>query len=190
MSWAIKSSRDSIFSFQELDTFVERNIQYSTSSNEIYVPSGMVHGHKPAAVLDRNLETFWLSVGNSTPSASFAIEFIEFDVQELINVVGIYPFAGNYTVYVSIQESGHWRGIDKVPYAAGLTGLYTGDDSADIGYMQQGSVPWETPILFYLPRPMGAQKVRLSFGNLQYTQWGPYNYRAGLREVTVGFKRE
>lgn len=187
--WALDIGIDS-FSFQDLDDFVFKPIQYSFSSNEVHIPGGSVLNHLPNSVLDSNLNTFWITVGNSTQLAPYAVEYIEFDVSDIINIVGVYPWQGNYTVYVSIQESGVWRGLDQIPYdPVGNVGLYVGDYAADISYVVKGAVPTETPVLFYLPRDFAAEKVRITLTNLQRTSWGPFHYRGGLREVIVGYKQ-
>lgn len=166
--------------------FAERNIQYVTSSSEFTTPGGVIHGHSPTDCLGGDLTTFWLSAGNSTPDSPYAVEYIEFSVGEIVNLIGIYPWGGNYDLYISIFEGGVWRGNDTVPYDS-LGSGYVGDYAPDVLYVLKGSIGIETPALFYLPRDMGASRIRLSFSHLTRTDWGPKHYRAGVREVIAGY---
>jgi len=184
-TWAINVGTDN-FSFHDLEVFTEIPLTYSKSTNELNGGSPIIHGHQGIDTLDRTTETFWLSPGNGDSISPFALEYIEYSVNAMINVVGIYPWGGNYEVFISVKEGGLWRGLNTIEYTPAGSNPYTGDDTPEINYITKGSVTWETPQFFTLPRVFSAERIRITLSNLQRTQWGPFFYRGGLREVTVG----
>ncbi len=153
-------------------------------------PSFGVFGHQPSDAFDGDIGTFWLSVGNDRPDLPFALEWIEIccDGQD-VNDIYLHPEWGNYTVYISVWENGGWvDGSDGqvISYDAAGIGRYTGANTANIPWVVQSGVPFEEPIDILLPRVYKADKIRISFTNLQYTPFGTddghFHYRAGLKE--------
>lgn len=158
-------------------------LAYETSGNVLWYPDdGACHGHLPAEAFDGNPDTFWLSVGNDSPEEPFAAEYIQGDAGGVaIDAVTVAPYLGNYACYVSIMEGGEW--VDEIglpPYDQAGIGRYT-----MVPAVMKFGVPWEEECTVALPRVYAAQKVRFTFTNLVDTQWGPYSYRAAIREVGV-----
>jgi hypothetical protein len=172
-----------------------RRISYRTSTNDYwYGHNAPLHGHYPAQAVDGNPHTFWLSVGNSHPSRPFCTDYIEFDVNEPINALNIHPWAGNYTVWISVMENGQWvdGGGGVIPYEiselCATQRCY--ETGASIPFVTKAGVPWETATTYQLPRTFNAQRVRLTFRDHTRSPWGPYFYRVGVRNVTPLFTRK
>ena len=156
------------------------------SGNDLW--DGDLQGHEALFTLDKNADTYWISHGNETANS---IEFIEFDVGEPVNLIGVHPFSGNYQVYISVLEEGVWAdGEGVIPYDPGATGRYTEayqeGYGAEIPYVMQFGVEADTGRLIFLPRTYRAQRIRVTFANMVTTQWGPETYRCGLREFAAG----
>src|SRR5215510_285578 len=167
-----------------------KRIAYRNSSSDMYLgPNANVHGHRPTDSIDGNPDTYWLSEGNSNPAKSFCTSYVEFDCDENINAVWMSPWAGNYQLYISVMENGQWIGMDgTIPYDhTPLIGHQpvVVDTGGDIPYVVTSGVPWETPQEYVLPRVFRAQRVRLSFRNHTRSQFGPWYYRVGVREVNL-----
>jgi hypothetical protein len=165
----------------------KRCVFYGTGNQAWVGPEGVEEGHHPGDSVDYNYSTFWLSVGNATGQAPAAVEWIEYDCEELMNGVYLYPWAGHYQCWVSVMEGGIWQGTATIPYTPGTTGRYIGSVyNAAIPYVLEFGTTWESGQWYQLPRLYQAQKVRFSFSNLVASPWGPNVYRAGLREVALG----
>jgi hypothetical protein len=107
---------------------------------------------------------------------------------EYINAIYMKPWAGNYTMYVSVYENGAWQGTNTVPYSESeLYGNqpYVVDTGADIRYVAKFGVPWETGREYKLPRYYKADHIRITFRHLAYSGIGPWMYRGGIRELKV-----
>jgi len=168
-------------------TWAPRPMYLQASSNDPwYGYLEPIHGHSPYDCLDGNPDTFWLSVGNGSPTLPYAVEWIQFEVNADINLVHLWPYAGNYQCFISVYENGAWvEDGGVIAYNPAGIGRYTGIYAADIPYVTQFGTSWEAPMEAALPRIYNAQYVRFTFTNLQNTPWGPYSYRAGLREAGV-----
>lgn len=179
-------------------TGVARAVSVSDSTVDRWYPQGntgsglgsggfTLHGHKASDAIDGNGDTFALSVGNGSPTASFAKDWWEFNVDGPVDTVYVQPWAGNYTMYISVLENGVWidGGGGTIPWDNGpLYGNqpYVVNSQANIPFVLQSGVPWETGADYKLPRVYQASKVRVTFGNPTKSQWGPNYYRSGLRE--------
>lgn len=169
------------------DSSVDR--WYPSSSPGSAIPSGgyVLHGHQGDDCLDGNTGTYCLSVGNSHPSRPFCADWWEFDVGGAnLNAVYIHPWAGNYTMFVSIKIAGRWQGTSVVPYSADpLYGTqdYVVDTGADIPYVASFGVPWEQAKDYVLPQMYSqVERVRITFRDHTYSGIGPWMYRCGMRE--------
>ena len=162
----------------------------NSGSDVWYGPNGSVHGHRASHAFDKRTDTFWLSVGNSDVRAPYAVEWIEAcSGGQEINEVYVHPWAGNYQMFVSIFEDGKWVPGPTINYNPLSVGLYTGANTAEVPYVLTAGVPWETGTWYTLPRTYKAQKIRFTFTNLTHSQWGPYTYRAGVREIQAAFNK-
>lgn len=170
----------------------DRNTVYDTSNTDAwYGNNAQLHGHRGTDALDGNSDTYWLSVGDITAEADFATSYIQFQCGQDVNAAYVWPFQGNYTMYVSVMVGGVWQGSDIVPYdpaqlfATGNAPYGAVDTGAAIPYVASYGMPWETPQEYVFPALYHADFVRLSFRNEQYTEWGPFHYRSGVREAML-----
>lgn len=162
----------------------DRTLTYDTSANLAWYPDGVLHGHAPSDAFDGNPDSFYLSVGNSGPTEPYAVEWVQATCGDVIDAVWISPWAGNYTCYVSVMVDGTWVDvIGTIPYEEAGVGRYNGPYEARIPAVAKAGVPWEAPVSIKLPSSYRAQKVRFTFTNLAHSQWGPYPFRAGAREL-------
>lgn len=163
----------------------ERPLTYDTSANLAWYSDGAVHGHSPADAFDANQDSFYLSVGNSGPEEPYAVEWVQANCNAVIDAVWVSPWAGNYTCYVSVMVDGSWvdGGGGNIPYDEAGIGRYNGDYEARIPFVTKAAVPWEAPVSIKLPTHYRAEKIRFTFTNLAHSQWGPYPFRAGVREL-------
>jgi hypothetical protein len=145
-------------------------------------------GHYPHEAFDGNPETYWLSTGNDQVWEPYAVEWIEIASGDYVDTVTVYPWAGNYRCYVSVMQDGAWvdPGNGLIPYDPLTVGRYTGDNAASIPWVVQVGIPWEEPIDIHLGQAFKADKVRVTFTNLYRSAIGPFPYRAGVRELSVG----
>lgn len=189
MGWAIDLTSADV-DFKTIARFYDKPLAYVTSSGEALYEDGVVHGHRPGDALDGNAMTYWLSPGNSRPESPYALEFIEFSVNAQIDMVGIKPWGGNYTVYISVMENGNWQhGPDEQDLAytpLGDHADYVDTYSPAIPYVVQAGIAMDTPQMFRLYRLYNAQRIRITLTNLQWTDLGPFNYRGGIRDVAAG----
>lgn len=144
-----------------------------------------LHGHYPSQSIDGNHDTWWVSNGNSYGTAPWAYDWLEYDCGgDIVNAIYVEPFAGNYQMFISVMENGSWQGGAVIPYDP--SGLYGTQDVVDTGanipYVSIEGVPWETGKEYLLPRAYNAQRIRITFHNLTRMEWGPWYYRAGVRE--------
>lgn len=164
-----------------------------SSADNWYGHNASIHGHRALHALDGNQETFCLSVGNSHPSRPFCADYWEYEVGAELNRIYIHPWAGNYTVYISIMENGAWVGNGEGTIQWDVSQLlgtqYVPDavqnQGTDIPYVLREGVPWEEARWYQLPRVFNADRVRLTFRDHTQSPWGPWRYRCGMREVAA-----
>lgn len=159
------------------------------SGNYYWFSNGVSHGHAVEHAFDGNPGSYWLSVGNVTAQVPFAVEWIEFALDgQNLNKIMVWPFLGNYRMYVSVFKDGNWLpGAGPIAYDPQGIGRY--DPYIHIPYVFTTGVPFETAQWWCLPELyQGVDKVRLTFDNLQYDgQDGlTYRYIAALREMGAG----
>lgn len=160
-----------------------------SSADAWYDYDANIHGHRGTDSVDGRQETYALSVGNSHPSKSFCTDFFEYEPAGPVEWIYIHPWGGNYETYISIKEGGRWLGEERVPYDhTPLVGTQpvAVDTLADKFYVLKTSVPWETGTWIRLPRRFNAQRVRVTFRNHTKSEWGPWFYRCGIREIQGG----
>ena len=153
-----------------------------------------IHGHRPSDSLDGNLDSFALSVGNSHPSRPFCTDFFAYKPDGPINGFTMHAWGGNYTLYVAILENGIWQTngqgtvtYDHTPLLSSQPSALNPDTGADKPYVAKFSVPWETSQYYELPRTYDAEQIMLIFRDHTKSQWGPWYYRVGIRELTANF---
>lgn len=158
-------------------------VSIDDTSNTPWIGSGTVSGHKPAYVLDGKPSSYWLSIGNDAPSRRFAYEWVQVKTHGnmKVNEVRFRPVRKGYTAYVSVFANGSWQGERSINYHE--DGI--GQNGSDIAYVKSKKITDEGEQVIHFSAISGVTKVRVTFGNLQYFQQGPYHYRAGIREISV-----
>jgi hypothetical protein len=162
---------------------------YDSSTDRWYGADYRLHGHRGSDSVDGNPDTFALSVGNSHPSKDFCTDFFEYEVNGELNEVYVHTWAGNYTMYISVLENGQWVSNGEGDILYDPTELYssqvTVDTGANIPFVVQTGTGWEEGTWYKLPRAFNAERVRITFRNHTQSDWGPWYYRCGIREVKV-----
>jgi len=155
--------------------------RYDTSAPDqhSYYPNGAVSGHKGTDAFDGREETYWLSHSYEHPSSSDAYEWLQADCDgDEINEVYIHTVKSGYTVYVSVKEDGTWKGSNSIPYTPG-----DHNHNAGIDYVAKSVIGSSAKVKIKLPRTYKAEKVRITFHNLQEFTGLPYfPYRVAVRE--------
>lgn len=157
------------------------------SGNDPWVGSGSsIYGHSVEDAFDGDSSTYWMSVGNAQPNADYSYEFITADTRgELVNQVNVDTWGSGYRMYVSVYEDGGWQGSQTIPYNPASTPAYP--NGSDINYVQRYTVT-DGMNTVVLPREYNADYVRITFTNLQDSNLGTYQYRAGVRQFTVNHR--
>lgn len=141
-------------------------------------------GHSPVHAIDNDPATFWLSVGNSSPRASFAYEWVELGVDNAnVSQVRIRTVKAGYTAYVSLKVGGTWIGASRIDYHEANIGR----NGSNIPFVASSHVPNEDITYITFPEASGVTNVRVTLANLQRfdTPSSPYKYRGGIREIEV-----
>lgn len=158
---------------------------YTSAVDKWYGHNYNLHGHRGTDSIDGSAHSYALSVGNSGPDKPFATNWWEYTCGEAMNAVYVHPWAGGYTMYVSVLEGGVWQGTDTVPYDPShlfATQSPAVDTGANIPYVAKFTVPHEVARDYVLPRTYSAERVRVSFRHLVDSGIGVWRYRSGIRE--------
>jgi len=171
---------------------VKRNLLFHSSSVDCwYGWNASIHGHKGSDALGGNLDSYWLSVGNGSPTDVYSFEWIQVQINESgegrgINKVRFYTPYANMSLWISIQgDDGQWWdfGGAPIPYDPNHTAAYPNGanipwvvyvaDTGDAGWCEVDLGHW-----FH-----NAKYVRFTFHNLYNSGIGPYVYRAAVSEI-------
>jgi hypothetical protein len=167
---------------------------YDTDSNIPYIGKGFTDGGRPyvdgnGAVLghhgrhamDKNNDSYWLSVGNM-PNWSSAYEYVQGSFSKrTISAVKVRTWGGPYTCYVSVKVGGKWLGGRRIPYRYRAV-----DTNADINYVKRMRVDKSDVTEIVLPKAYAnATAVRVTFTDLYNSGIGYYKFRAGLKDLQV-----
>lgn len=141
-----------------------------------------VYGHYTRQAFDGRDDTYWLSIGNALPNAGYSFEWLQAACSgEQVNQVRFLPWKGGYRVYVSVMENGAWQGTSTVPYVPGNVGA---PNDSNKPYVTTLVIPpGESWVEIDLPRIYNADFVRVTFTNLQDSNLGTNQYRAGVRRM-------
>ena len=161
---------------------------YETSEVDAwYGPNTVLHGHTGRDSVDGNFNTYWLGVGNSGPDKPWSTDYIQYRTGgQQVGGISVTCCRGGYTMYVSVMENGRWIGSDRVPYdwaalEAGQPGSV--NTYANIPYMMKiGSMPADKAYTVKFPRPIRADRIRISFRHLVNFGIGQWLYRGAVRE--------
>jgi hypothetical protein len=150
----------------------------------------IIKQHPSSNILDNDPGTYWVSIGNSTPSAGFSYEYVTFKTYgATVSGVRFKTYKAGYTVYLSMKVDGRWRGKDIIQYSREGVGR----NDANIRYLTAIQTNNEDEFGIAVPAVKNVEEVRLTFGNLQpmspgypgKTRDGNTSYRAGLRQAIV-----
>ncbi len=141
-------------------------------------------GHKKEHAFDGDPNTYWLSVGNVSPSRRFAYEWVETLISnQSVSEIKIRTKKKGYNCYVSVRVKDKWQGTEVIDYHRDQIGL----NDANIPYVKQQRITSEDWVTIKLPKTYkNVYMIRVTLGNLQYFP-GPwtYKYRAGIRDLEV-----
>ena len=169
---------------------------YTGDSSQVYIGKGFtdggrpyvnkdgsVFGHHGRQAFDTDPATYWLSVGNM-PDWSSAYELVEGRTSSgTLRAVKVTPWAGPYTVYLSVYANGAWQGHEKVPYKARAV-----DAGTAIPFVHTFTVRRDTTTEMILPKAYsGVTKVRFTFHHLSDSGIGYFRWRAGAKDIQVLF---
>jgi hypothetical protein len=160
------------------------SISHNYNSNYYWTSSGSVSGHTGGHAFDSDSGTYWISIGNGGPNQPWAYEWIQADAKsQTVGAVKFLPWAGNYVVYVGIMIGGEWQGTNTVPYDPQDVGA---PNQSNKKYVIKTTCGWEQWCAIDLPQVyQRVQRVRLTFHNLADSNFGTYQYRAGVRTFEV-----
>lgn len=166
----------------------KRTAYVDSSVDRWYGSNASIYGHRGTDSVDSNPHSYALSVGNSGPDRPFTADWWQYDCGEAMNSVYLHPWAGNYTMYVSVKEGGQWQGTNTVPYDSSIlfaTQSPAVNTGANIPYVAAYTVPHETAREYVLPRSYLAESVRITFRNHAFSGLGVWKYRCGIREIRL-----
>ncbi len=174
--WAVDLGLEP-YEFTSITT--QRELTYVKASNDL---TGSL---SPTMLTDGNLASSWRPRGGNNQLYTEAVEYVEFEVSGTVHKVGIYPF-GCTTAYISVMVGGSWQGSSTIPYTPVGTPPLTGASSPGIRYVSSTSISSETPTVITLPSTYDAQRIRVTLRGFSTSDWGPFYYTGGLREVAAG----
>lgn len=162
-----------------------------SSADAWYGFDAEVHGHKGSHSVDGSRDTFSLSPGSSHPDRDFAADFWEFDLSGQVDKIYVEPWGGNYEMYISIFENGRWHtngeGVIRYDHSGLCATQDCVDTGADIPFVVRTGVAWDEGRWYQLGRTYSPSKVRITFRNHTQSEWGPWYYRCGIRDVRAGY---
>lgn len=160
--------------------------RYNTDSGVPYNGSnGSIGGHRPSDAFDGTDSSYWLSIGNSSPSASYAYEYVEGKISSgSVHAFKVHVRGGPYIMYLSVYADGAWKGKAKVPYDP--TNAVSSPNGADIKYVKRVQVDENDNFTVKLPRSYAnVTRVRITFHHLWDSNYGTYQFRAAVRDFQV-----
>jgi len=159
---------------------------WDSSAAAWYGYNANVYGHRASHAFDGDESTYWISMRNSGPRKVYSYEWIDADTNgEYVNRIRFRPWKGGYKCWVGVVEDGKWQGSNTVPY--GYTSEPAKPNDSNRPYIMELNIPQsENWVEIDLPRVYKADKVRLTFFNLQnFGKIAGGDYRAGVYEFEV-----
>lgn len=157
------------------------------------------YDHQNHHAKDSNLDTFWISVGNSGANETWSWEWIEFSIDGKtpwtpdydpgptpVDRIRVHPLQGGMRMFVHIGTSDKgWLGNNYCTGYLPNVGPAYPNGANLVPYVKEVWLPPNPEPTTVLLDNMYANvvRLRLTFTNLARSPWGPYFYRAGLREV-------
>ncbi|RLC55192.1 MAG: hypothetical protein DRI30_07990, partial [Chloroflexi bacterium] len=159
---------------------------WDSSSAAWYGYNANVYGHRASHAFDGDESTYWISMRNNGPNKVWSYEWLDADCNKNpINRIKFRPWKGGYKCWVGVKEGGVWQGTNVVPY--GHTSEPAKPNDSNRPYVKELNIPQsEDWVTIDLPRVYNADKVRLTFTNLQnFGKIAGGDYRAGIYEMRV-----
>jgi hypothetical protein len=164
-----------------------RGWSHPTYSSDSGIPyngvDGTEYGHRGRDAFDGSTATYWMSVGNDSPDADFAYEYIQGNpATPLVSAVRARVWGGGYRVYLSVHTTTDgWLGRATIGYNP--SDPISAPNGSNIPFVEHISVDTESEIHFKPKTPWtNVDQVRLTFHHLYDSGIGPYPYRAGVRD--------
>lgn len=142
---------------------------------------GAVRGHHGRLAFDKDMKTYWLSVGNGTPTWNSAYEWVQGTPRGGNNVSGVRvkSWGGPYEVYISVKKNGKWLGSKVVPWKQRVV-----DVDTRIPFIKKGRIGKGKTKMFTLDKKIeGFEMIRVTFHATYNTKIGRYPYRAGIFDI-------
>jgi hypothetical protein len=153
---------------------------YVSGNDPHYGSGGSVFGHRVRDAFDGDTSTYWLSVGNASPTADFAFEYITgATLGNRFNQVVVNTVSTGYWCYVSVHEDGQWLGSETIPYNPDASAAFP--NGANIPYVRRFTISDTGNNVLNLPGTYNADFVRVTFHRLWNSNLGTYPYRAAVR---------
>lgn len=158
-----------------------------SSAAHWYGYNASVYGHRASHAFDGNETTYWLSMGNTEPSAGYSYEWIGATTGgNPINRIRFKPKWGGYKCYVGVRVGNTWQGSATVPYNSSSPAA--APNGSNIRYVKQLSIPNnENWVTIDLPATYNAAEIRLVFTDLANSGLGTSLstsvYRAAVYEL-------
>lgn len=158
---------------------------YDDSGTPYNGKNGSISGHRPSDAFDGSNSTYWLSIGNASPTADYAYEWVSGSIPtSTVAAIRVYTKGGPYRIYVSLhQAGGDWLGSATIPYNP--RDPVSAPNGADIPYVQSGHVAADSDVTIDVRDTPNIDGVRITLHDLWDSNTGTYQYRAAVRDVDV-----
>jgi hypothetical protein len=163
------------------------NIPYDDDSGEPYFGhNGAIGVHRPSDAFDTDNSSYWLSVGNGSPTADYAYEWIQgkWSSPRKVSAVRIKVKGGPYRLYVSLHHhTDGWLGTSVIPYNP--NDEVSAPNGADIQFVKSAHLEEDEDNYVNLKDRDGIDKIRLTFHDLWDSGYGEFPFRAAVRDIDV-----
>lgn len=159
---------------------------YDDSGEPYYGRNGSVGGHRPSDAFDGSNDTYWLSVGNGSPTGPYAYEWIEGTIpKSKVAAVRVFTKGGPYRMYVSLYDAvqAKWLGGSVVPYDPNHPA--SAPNGSNIPYVKSVSIARDSDVTVDVSDVENITRVRVCFHDLWDSNYGTYQYRAAVRDFDV-----
>jgi len=143
-----------------------------------------VYGHSHMHAFDGDPGTYWLSVGNATPTYRSSYEYIEFNANgAALSQVRLQTVGAGYNAYICVEVDGvGWMPGPILGYHRDGRGRY----DEGMPYIQMIGIGSEGEHAFNFDNPIrGVRRVRIWFNNVQHFRLPGAPYRAAVRELSA-----
>lgn len=161
---------------------------YVSGNDPWYGENASIYGHRPEHAFDGREDTYWLSVGNGSPTADFAFEYVTGRAGgNRVNQVVLNTVSTGYRAYVSVYADGQWQGSNVIPYNPGADPAYP--NGANIPYVRRFTISESGDQVLGLPATYDAEYVRVTLHRLWNSGRGQFPYRGAIRTFQARYRR-